>query len=264
MATRLAIRDETRLERTVIGSEVRAPKTAELVAAQLRRRIVKGELLEGDALPPETVLMEQFGVSRPTLREAFRVLESELLISVRRGARGGARVHIPNVDVAARYAGLVLEYRGATLADVFEARNIIEPTCAGLLASHHTEGQLRQLWAEVERAEGVRDDPNRMIRVHTEFHALLVEFAGNQTLRVLSGMLRQIIDTANWTRVALDAGSPSERRATHRGARAHRRLVELIEAGDAEGAEALWRKHLVEAADYLAAGSMKTVLDLLG
>src|SRR6266542_5635440 len=248
MASTLALRDEAQRERMVISSEIRAPKTAELVAAQLRRRIVKGELREGDALPPETVLMEQFGVSRPTLREAFRVLESELLISVRRGARGGARVHTPNVDVAGRYAGLVLEHRGATLADVFEARNIIEPTCAGLLAKRHNDEQLRRLWAEVERAEAVLDDPNRMIRAHTEFHALLVDFAGNQTLRVLSGMLRHIIDTANWTRVALDAGNPSERRATHRGARAHRRLVELIEAGDAEGAEALWRKHLVEAA----------------
>jgi DNA-binding FadR family transcriptional regulator len=263
MALGLAIRDEVRQHPSIV-TEVRAPKTAELVAAQLRRQIVKGELREGDALPPETVLMEQFGVSRPTLREAFRVLEAELLISVRRGARGGARVHTPNVDVAARYAGLVLEHRGTTLADVYQARSIIEPPCAALLARTRTDEQLRRLWAEVERAEAVIDDPNRLIRIHTEFHALLVEFAGNQTLSVLSGMLRHIIDTANWTRVAGDAGSPSERRATHRGARAHRVVVERIEARDAEGAEAIWRKHLAEAADYLSAGSMKTVLDLLG
>lgn len=263
MALGLAIRDEVRPHGSIV-TEVRAPKTAELVAAQLRRQIVKGELRQGDALPPETVLVEQFGVSRPTLREAFRVLEAELLISVRRGARGGARVHTPNVDVAARYAGLVLEHRGTTLADVYQARSIIEPPCAALLARSRTDEQLRRLWADVKRAEAVIDDPNRLIRIHTEFHALLVEFAGNQTLRVLSGMLRQIIDTANWTRVAGDAGSPTERRATHRGARAHRVVVERIEARDADGAEAIWRKHLVEAADYLSAGSMKTVLDLLG
>ena len=101
--------------------QVRVPKTAELVASQLRRRIVRGELAEGAALPPESTLMEQFGVSRPTLREAFRVLESESLISVRRGAHGGARVHVPNGDVAARYAALVLEHRGTTLADLFTA-----------------------------------------------------------------------------------------------------------------------------------------------
>ena len=69
------------------AAPVKVPKTAELVAAQLRRQIVRGDLREGDALPPEATLMEQFAVSRPTLREAFRVLESEALISVRRGAR---------------------------------------------------------------------------------------------------------------------------------------------------------------------------------
>jgi DNA-binding FadR family transcriptional regulator len=249
----------------IMVTEVRAPKTAELVAAHLRRRIVRGELKEGDALPPETVLLGQFGVSRPTLREAFRVLEAELLISVRRGARGGARVHTPNVDVAARYAGLVLEHRGTTLADIYEARNIIEPPCASLLARRRTPEQLRRLWEEVERAEAVIDERNRLIRIHTEFHALIVDFSGNQTMRVLSGMLRHIIDTAHWERLAEDAGSRSERQAIHRDVREHRRVVELIEAGDAEAAEALWRKHLVEAADRLTSGPIATtVLDLLG
>ena len=67
---------------------MRVPKTAELVAGHLRAQIVRGELRDGDALPPEMELVERYGISRPTLREAFRVLESEALISVRRGARG--------------------------------------------------------------------------------------------------------------------------------------------------------------------------------
>ncbi|WP_250291830.1 GntR family transcriptional regulator, partial [Frankia sp. CiP1_Cm_nod1] len=130
-----------------VGRRVRVPKTAELVAARLRRQIVRGELVEGDALPPEAVLMEQFGVSRPTLREAFRVLESEALISVRRGAHGGARVHTPNGDVAARYAALVLEYRGTTIADVHQARALLEPPCVRRLAQRHTEEDLARLRA---------------------------------------------------------------------------------------------------------------------
>jgi DNA-binding FadR family transcriptional regulator len=248
-----------------VASEVRVPKTAELVAAHLRRRIVRGELKEGDALPPETALMEQFGVSRPTLREAFRVLESEGLISVRRGARGGARVHVPNGDVAARYAALVLEYRGATLADVYQARSIIEPHCARLLAQRRTQADLKVLWRAAEEGEAALDDPNRLIRIHTEFHALLVDLAGNETLKVLTGMLRHIVDLANWSRVAEDLGTPSVRRATHKGARAHRRVVEFIEAKDPDEAEAMWRKHLVEADQYLLdAPNAKTVIDLLG
>ena len=74
-----------------VGARLRVPKMAELVAGDLRRRILRGELVENDALPSESALMQRFGVSRPTLREAFRVLESESLISVRRGAHGGAR-----------------------------------------------------------------------------------------------------------------------------------------------------------------------------
>src|SRR4030095_16201164 len=128
-----------------VASPVRVPKTAELVASQLRRQIVRGDLKEGDALPPESALMEQFGVSRPTLREAFRVLESEALISVRRGARGGARVHTPNGDVAARYAGLVLQFRGATLADVYEARRTIELAAVSKLARGVSEAKLKPL-----------------------------------------------------------------------------------------------------------------------
>ena len=106
-------------------SAVRVPKAGEMVAAQLRRQIVLGELKEGDQLPPESVLMEQFGVSRPTLREAFRILEAEGAITVRRGVRGGARVQVPDIGVAARHIGLLLQYRGALLSDVYEVRAVL-------------------------------------------------------------------------------------------------------------------------------------------
>ena len=68
----------------------RGPRAAALVAAYLRRQIVEGNIQDGDELPSEAVLMEQFDVSRPTLREALRVLESEGLLTVRRGSVGGS------------------------------------------------------------------------------------------------------------------------------------------------------------------------------
>ncbi|MEU3613295.1 FadR/GntR family transcriptional regulator [Streptomyces sp. NPDC002623] len=249
----------------VVNTPVRVPKMAELVAARLRRMIVRGELTEGEALPSETALMEEFAVSRPTLREAFRVLESESLITVRRGARGGARVQIPEGTVAARYAGVVLEYRGTTLKDVYDARTVIEAPCAGLLAERRTDEDLERLRAAVAAAELLMDDPSAFIRAHMEFHALVVELAGNQTLGVLNGMVRHIIDQANWSHVDLDAGSPENVRANRRGFRAHVALVDLVAARRTEAAEELWRVHLQEAEDYLLQSrSMTTVLDLLG
>ena len=87
---------------------IRVPKTAEIVSDSIRQRIISGELQEGDSLPPESQLMEDFSISRPTLREAFRILEAEQLISVVRGSRTGARVHLPHVESVSRYASHIL------------------------------------------------------------------------------------------------------------------------------------------------------------
>jgi len=249
---------------SVDTSSFRVPKTAELVAQRLRARIISGELGEGDSLPAEGALIEEFGISRPTLREAYRVLEAEQLISVRRGARGGAQVHAPSAAAAARYAGLVLEYEGATLADVYEARTLIEAPSAALLARRRTSSDLEQLWDSVRFGEGLTDDRPRLIRHHTEFHALVVRLAGNHTMNLLNSMLRQIIDLANYRRVETEPGAAAHDDAFHHGLRAHRRLVSMIEAKDAEGAQALWTKHLTEANRYLLElPGATTVLDLL-
>lgn len=243
---------------------LRVPKTAELVAQHLRRQIVSGELKAGANLPPESSLIEEYGVSRPTLREAYRVLESEQLISIRRGARGGARVHAPSADVAARYAGLVLEFQGATLADVYAARTMIEAPCAALLARQRTKADLAKLFGSVEHGESLNNDRPRLIRHHTDFHALVVELAGNHTMNLLNGILRSIIDTANVRRVEYEPQGQSHDYAFRHGVRAHRRLVEMIEAKDADAAGMLWTKHLVEANRYLLElPGATTVVDLL-
>src|SRR5262249_11182928 len=90
---------------------VRIRKTAEVVADDIRRMILTGRLKEGDTLQPEAQIIADFCVSRPSIREAFRILESEKLISISRGSRGGARVHAPSPELVARYAGFVLEAR---------------------------------------------------------------------------------------------------------------------------------------------------------
>src|ERR1700744_651439 len=132
---------------TVKSTHVRVPKAGELVAAQLRREIVPGELREGDALPSENVLMEQFGISRPTLREAFRILESEHIIQIKRGARGGAGVLVPDAAAAGRYAGALLQYRGTTLAALYESRTHLEAAAVEMLARKRSAADLRRLEA---------------------------------------------------------------------------------------------------------------------
>ena len=121
--------------------------------------VVHGQLKEGDFLPNEAELMAHFGVSRPTLREAVRVLESERLVEVRRGSRTGARVRVPGPEIVARPAGLLLELSGATIADLMVARPGIEPMAVRLLAesaSQEALDELETMLAEDIPAGGVR------------------------------------------------------------------------------------------------------------
>jgi DNA-binding FadR family transcriptional regulator len=247
-----------------VAAPVRVPKTAELIASHLRRQIIRGELKEGDALPPETELMQHFGVSRPTLREAFRVLESEALISVRRGARGGARVHTPDGDVAAQYAGLVLQFRGATLADVYAARKVIEIAALDALARRRSDAVLKPLWANVEECEAADGDPARVVVLQEQFHRLLVEAAGNQTLTIFEQMIHRIIELHGSVYVAQHFDEPQATKTARVGTRAHRRFLELVVEKRHDEAADLWDRHLVEASDVVLRGAdAKTVLDLL-
>ncbi len=237
---------------------VRVPKTAELVASHIRRRIVLGHLHQGDALPPETSLMQEFNISRPTLREAFRILESEGLITVRRGARGGARVQEPSSQVAARYAGLVLQHRGATLEDVLTARVVVEAPAARSLASRRDRVSVANKLQE--RLDSLEDE--EASRFH-EFNALVVELAGNETLVLLTSMLEHISHLAALSYVREQR--PDDLRLRRKAHRTRQKLIDLIRVGDANGAEELWRDHLAEAGRILVAGvGPARVVDLYG
>jgi DNA-binding FadR family transcriptional regulator len=243
---------------------VRVPKAGEMVAAHLRRQIVTGELIEGDALPSETALMEQFGVSRPTLREAFRILESEQIIQVKRGARGGAHVLVPDSAAAGRYAGTLLQYRGTTLSDLHEARAHLEAAGIGILAKKRTAADLRELEKALAEGDRLVSDPLRYAEEHVlPFHRLLMELAGNQTMAVLLDMLFSIVERHNQSFITAhrdDEGKETPVRATQR---AHVKLVELIRAKSADKASEFWRRHLVKVGEYMIRDPAETVLDVL-
>ncbi|MCV7282405.1 FadR family transcriptional regulator [Mycolicibacterium flavescens] len=224
-----------------------ARKAAEVAAASLRRQIILGELREGESLPSEADLLAALRVSKPTLRQAIRILESESLVTVRRGPRGGIHVSVPTVETAAGYAATVLEYRGADTADLFEAAAALEGPCVAMLARSRSAEQVRRLRAAVAEESEALDDPQRLLSLENDFHRLIVECAGNATLRVLCEMIRTLIDTA--TSRYLSATRPAVHGpAFVAGSRTHRKVVDLIERGDAEAAEALWRKHIRETA----------------
>lgn len=256
----------------LIGESVRAPKTAEIIARSIRRRIVSRELKEGDNLPSEVQLMAQFGVSRPTLREAFRILETESLISIRRGSRGGARVMAPDLSVAAGYVGLLLQMSGTTIGEVYDTRAIIEPAAAHLLATHRTQQDLEDLRAIIEDLRSLVEEgsanPTSSLTVGSlmawNFHDLMMQRAGNRALAIQWGVLRDVTETHLASAVNRTRNRSDLLESFRKSIRSYTRLVNLLEAKDAEGAAGHWRKHLEVSTKILIGGSAETqaIVDL--
>ena len=234
------------------SSAVRSPKTAELVAGTLRRMVVEGQLVDGDFLPNEAELMTHFGVSRPTLREAVRVLESERLVEVRRGSRTGARVRVPGPEIVARPAGLLLELSGATIADLLTAKSGIEPMATRLLAESGPAEAFDELDQMLEALISEGWQSARLAETTGAFHLRVVQLSGNATLSIIAGMLHEI--TVRHTAFVFKERRPVSKADYDKLIRSYRKLMQFLRAGDAEGAEAHWRKHLDTSRELLLTG----------
>jgi 3-hydroxyisobutyrate dehydrogenase len=248
------------------GSQLRLPKAAELLAARIRGQIVRGELKAGDRLPAESELMERFGVSRPTLREAIRVLEMESLLRMRRGSRGGALITSPDPQVAARAVGVLLQLRGVSLRDIHEARMMIEPTAARRIAeSHDASPVLDTLRERNEEARANVRDFREFPHRSWSFHKTLVEGARNETLTVLWQMIADIIElqvARRYSRLMQPNEVEEQIRQNLRSVRANDKLLKLLESRDADAAEAYWIKHLRAVGESLLGPDPDAVVDL--
>jgi DNA-binding FadR family transcriptional regulator len=231
---------------------VRSPKAAELVAHTLRRMIVEGQLTDGDFLPHEAELIAQFKVSRPTLREAVRVLESERLVELRPGSRTGARVRVPGPEIVARPAGLLLALSGTTLTQVMTARISIEPFAARLLAedgSDEARTELERLVTGIPAAW----DAGRLASASANLHRRLVELSGNATLAIIAGMLHEIAER-HTAAAFLGVDNEVPRAQYKRLTRSYKRLVDLVLARNGAETEAHWRRHMQHASAALLKG----------
>jgi DNA-binding FadR family transcriptional regulator len=234
------------------GDKVRPKKMADLVADQIRRQIVNGELREGDWLPTEPELIERFGVSRPTLREAFRMLEADSLVRVRRGPPGGARVSVPGPEAAAPIFSLLLALRGTTLDDVYAARMDLEPPAARRLAESGSGAEHDALAAELEHVAGSLEDATPFGQATVRFHQRLVELAGNRTMATVVTLLGEIM--SRHIAVVYDRAVLADRDLADRNRlalRSYERLVELVRARDGAGAERHWSEHMRRVRDLL-------------
>ncbi|MGH8142515.1 MAG: FadR/GntR family transcriptional regulator [Steroidobacteraceae bacterium] len=231
-------------------------KLSHSIAERLRARIAHGELVAGDSLPPEAQLLTEFKVSRPTLREALRILESEKLIELSRGARFGATVVGPSIEAVSRYSGLYLASRGTTLAEIHQVRMLIEPPLAALMAQYRSEPHVQALreCVESQHAALKRKDYFATIAAVIEFHSIMERSVGNGALGLIAGMLHdcamkvypQMLMTGS------SAQSQAVKQRTEESVKGHAALSELIAHGKMFEAESFWRSYMQDTAAFLA------------
>ena len=237
---------------------IRQPRVAEIVASKLRDDILSGRLRAGDILPTQESLFSEFGVSPPALREAIHLLETDGLISVRRGNMGGAVVQLPSPERTAHMISMVLQTRAATPADVSGALLHLEPICAGMCAAREDRATevVPQLQAEIDIQTANFGDVAQYVRNARRFHEVLVARCGNEPMILLIGSL-ELIWSTHESQVWGDDMNEKTMRAALRD---HQRLLGAISEGNVARATKLAADHLTAARrTTLAAGTDKTI-----
>jgi GntR family transcriptional regulator, transcriptional repressor for pyruvate dehydrogenase complex len=167
------------------SAALRSLKTSESVARDIVDDIVVERLHEGDNLPAETAMLQQYGVSRETLREALRLLEVQGLISIRRGPGGGPIVGTVDPANLGRISTLYYHLAGATYRELFEAWVISEPILAELAAANPDRDLVRTAMTPYLELHGPDDEPlEAFVNRHTQFHAVVGSIAGNKVLQL--------------------------------------------------------------------------------
>jgi GntR family transcriptional regulator, transcriptional repressor for pyruvate dehydrogenase complex len=238
----------------VFGDDIRLPKLSHLVAAKLRDQIVSGNLKPGSLLLPENQMLERFNVSRPTLREAMRILEAESLITIGRGMRKGAIVRGPTIEKAIEFTSFMLVSEGVSMRDMHEARMYFEPAIIRHLKGENLDTAVAELRECVNRmvASHKKRDYFAVIAGTNRFHEALVRASRNKTMSLVCAILQSISDEAYNINIAAEGFvSRSLDRNMEKTTLGYSNLCDLLEKGKTMEAASFWRTYMERALEFL-------------
>src|SRR4051794_15010583 len=214
------------------GSHFSAPSpgASEQIARQIRQYLEERHLQPGDRIGTEQELADEFGVSRPTLREALRLLAASQLIRVGRGRAGGIFVaRTPNEGMAHNVSesiALMLAAESVSMEELLDARLSLEVPLAGRAAVNADESVVARLEEAVAAAEGHEPGTPPFNEADTRFHQILAEAAGNDLLRGLTSWILEVLQPSLVLQISgnVDADAILEQhRAILRAGRRHQR-----------------------------------------
>ncbi len=226
----------------VIFEAIKREPAYRVVEQSIRKSVLDGTLSLGSMLPGETELAEQLGVTRPTVREAFRSLENSGLIG--RGPRRRMMVTAPASHVVSDAMHNSIVLHGVSYRELWEVNNALEPAAADLAARRVADDRadsdlLQAIEENLEWTSRVLADPDELARADIEFHELVAQASGNRALLLAREPLGQLLLPAYRT-VIREIG-PGRRLFE-----AHTRIFAAIRSADHETARDWMTKHIVD------------------
>lgn len=229
---------------TIQTERSRTQKASERVAQEIVRDIVRRGLSSGDHLPLEAEMVEEYHVSRTSLREALRLLEVQGLLSLKPGPGGGPTVGTVEPAFLARTTALYFHLSGAKYSDVMRTQVLMEGICARLAAQNPERERAMRPWFGLDMPDDVASYRN----ITLGFHGAVYELTGNPVLSLLTQAVTHIV-----TQHVIMTMDPVDLRPAI--VDEHGTLAELIASGDADEAERQMAAHFQTQHDHFAVRS---------
>lgn len=214
---------------------VEKKRAYEDIVKQIRDLIEKGRLKKGDQLPTERELTDTFKVSRATVREAIRTLESMRLVESKQG--NGTYVLCSTEEALVQPLAAALFHEKDDLIDIFYVRKIIEPSVAQLAAAYATREEILELEEVLRKQEEDLLSGKNIVESDSAFHNILARMAKN---RVLERLLLAVVDLLGQTR---EAYLQNDARAQE-SLKGHQKVLSAVKDADCAAARQAMLRHL--------------------
>lgn len=227
-----------------VFQQIQQNKVALDIVRQVRQTILEGKLRPGDRLPPEKDLVLEFGVSKHSLREALRALESMGFLSIRKGSGGGPVVLEVDMKTTRDSIFNFLHFQNVNVTDLSQVRRIFEPHLARLAVERISEEQMGRLELIHERCKDALLRGENIYRHEIEFHRVLAEASGNPVLVLIQDFVNTLLGDL---KLDLRPGLKFLKQVLD----AHDRILAAVQAGDGDAAANEMYRHVCQVGDTL-------------
>lgn len=217
----------------------RAGRVSETIARRIKKQISDGALRPGEKLPAERDMAQRYRTSRVSVREAYRSLEELGLLTIRRGAEGGAFINDLDHGPVMRSLSLMLRLGKTTHEEITEARLLVEPPIARLAARRARPEDLERLDYVVNQQELALERRGDYRPFDLNFHRAVAACARNLPLKVLMDSLSDLT-------VEVVAGLDLSAGVQHAVCDSHRQIADAIKQRDQDAAYALMLHHVAQ------------------